>query len=355
MNKYFFATTLGVAVLVASNANALELGAPIQVPVTLSKSALQAGAMSTKPVMLMNIKLSPKQYNSLFAVAPTVMPSLQLDTGLPASAQLGMNEVPVLDQGMHGTCVTFAVTGALDALIGKGDYISQLCSLELGSELKKNSYLPSGWNGSFGSIILDQIGRFGIVSKATQTTKTCAGVAEYPTREPRNVGKPMSLEEHRGLSENLNQKLFARELLNAYHRFNASFANTQDAEEAFLQTKKALVKGNRLSFGTLLVLSPFCNAGACATHRLKKDTWALTSEIAKPDQVGGHEMIITGYDDDAIALDQEGKSHKGLFTLRNSWGSNVGDHGNFYMTYDYFKKFVMEVYEITKFKDTETL
>lgn len=47
------------------------------------------------------------------------------------AVDLAMNDVPVLDQGSYGTCVTFASTGALDALVGQGDYIDQQCSLEL--------------------------------------------------------------------------------------------------------------------------------------------------------------------------------------------------------------------------------
>ncbi len=41
-------------------------------------------------------------------------------SGYPEKVELGMNGVPVLNQGMHGTCVTFAVTAAVDAALGKG-------------------------------------------------------------------------------------------------------------------------------------------------------------------------------------------------------------------------------------------
>lgn len=57
-------------------------------------------------------------------------------------------------------------------------------------------------------------------------------------------------------------------------------------------------------------------------------------------------MIITGYDDNAIAVDADGQPHHGLLTLRNSWGEAVGDHGNFYMSYDYFKILAIEVQRI---------
>jgi len=44
-------------------------------------------------------------------------------------------------------------------------------------------------------------------------------------------------------------------------------------------------------------------------------------------EFSGHEMLITGYDDNAVAKDENGYEHRGLLTLRNSWGEDVGDHG----------------------------
>jgi C1A family cysteine protease len=90
--------------------------------------------------------------------------------------------------------------------------------------------------------------------------------------------------------------------------------------------------------------------GAVGTHNAKDDTWVLTPEIARDiylrPQFGGHEMVITGYDDNAASVDDQGREHKGLFTLRNSWGDQFGDKGNFYMSYDYFKVLSIEVQRI---------
>lgn len=61
--------------------------------------------------------------------------------------------------------------------------------------------------------------------------------------------------------------------------------------------------------------------------------------------MAGHVMIVTGYDDKAYAVDRQGHIHRGLFTLRNSWGP-IADEGNFYMTYDYFDGMVMEAIQI---------
>ena len=57
-------------------------------------------------------------------------------------------------------------------------------------------------------------------------------------------------------------------------------------------------------------------------------------------------MIITGFNDYATATDKDGRVHRGLLTLRNSWGNKVGNEGDFYMSYDYFKLLTIEVQRI---------
>jgi C1A family cysteine protease len=51
--------------------------------------------------------------------------------------------------------------------------------------------------------------------------------------------------------------------------------------------------------------------------------------VDKP--VGGHAVLITGYDDDVST-----KTGNGVFRIRNSWGAEWGDGGDFYMPYKYF-------------------
>lgn len=207
--------------------------------------------------------------------------------------------------------------------------------------------MPGGWEGSFGPYVLDQMRRFGIVTKAVQQEKSCATVKEYPLDDFTNEGQAMPLNEYAEKSIDVSSKFYYLQMMDFSQRFMKQFNDTDSAEKVLQQTKKALNRGNRLSFGTFLVISDYCPAGACASFHAKNDTWALTKELELPPySTGGHEMVIIGYDDNAVAYDNQGTVHKGLLTLRNSWGADVGDHGNFYMTYDYFKKFVGEVQEI---------
>lgn len=62
-------------------------------------------------------------------------------------------------------------------------------------------------------------------------------------------------------------------------------------------------------------------------------------DIPMPSQgeqpVGGHALMIVGYDDQRGCL---GTSSKGAFLIRNSWGTNWGDRGYGYLPYEYLMK-----------------
>ena len=116
---------------------------------------------------------------------------------VPVKVNLGMNATPVLDQGAHRECVTFAMTAALDAVLGKGDYISQLCSLELGDYLQRHGHTQySGWDGSFGTVVLNQLQDYGIVPKSYEQEYGCAGIKRYPSTNEKNIGRPMPVREY---------------------------------------------------------------------------------------------------------------------------------------------------------------
>lgn len=338
-----------IASISMSSVSATQID-PVTSSVVVTKGQTKFSTYTgTKEVFLMPVKLTKKQLAAFYKTKSLSSPTkLMQPLDLPSHVQRGMNNVPVLDQGRHGSCVTFAVTAAIDALIGKGDYISQLCSLELGTYLEKEGYYPSGWNGSLDHIVLNQIEEFGFVNKQKQLEGLCAGVKEYPINDENNEGKSINLETYKPLSETLdtsNTFFISDPLLTIMQRFESD----SETKKALMGVKKFLAsKDTRINTGLVFgVLLPvrYCSAGACGTFRKKDDTWALTDAMKNDDHLefGGHEMIITGYDDQAVAVDHEGKKHYGLLTLRNSWGDDVGDSGNYYMTYDFFKSFVLDV------------
>lgn len=296
--------------------------------------------VQTKHIKLLKVKLSPYAINVINQRTNNTInnPSFSYEASeLPSKIELGMNEVPVLDQGQHGTCVTFATTAAVDAALNKGDYISQLCQLQLGLYLEKQGYTASGWNGSYGRWVLSQMEHFGIINKEKQQSIGCGGLTEYPKSSMPGEDSAMSLEQFHELSESLDAEPIGVTYSPILDIAQTSF----DIEKTVYEVKTALNENDRVIFGVLLLDFDLGTMGAVGTHNAKYDTWVLTPEIARDlyrgAQFGGHEMVITGYDDNAVSVDDHGREHKGLFTLRNSWGEQVGDKGNFYMSYDYFK------------------
>ncbi len=263
----------------------------------------------------------------------------------PSKVDLGMNNVPVLDQGSFGTCVTFANTAAVNASMGQGDYISQVCQLQLGNYLASNGYNSSGWDGSLGRTVLNQMETFGIVNKQQQETIGCGGLTNYPSFGQAIPSSFINPEDYHQLSESINDKVSWSPILDIF-----TALDRVDTDKTLKDIKQALNERDRVTFGVLLLDFDLGMMGAVGKHNSNFDTWILTPEIARDiylhPMFGGHEMIITGYDDDAIATDEQGNQHKGLLTLRNSWGDKIGDKGNFYMSYDYFKVLVIEAQRI---------
>ena len=317
-----------------------------------SGNRLKRAMPDVRHITLLKVELSEKAMQKIDSRADDALNKNKEmsaePTEYPTKIQLGMGAVPVLDQGSHGSCVAFSVTGAVNAALKKGDYISQLCLLQLGNHIEKNGYVPSGWNGSLGGMVLNQLNEYGIVSRSQQKAIGCGGLKEYPIRGT-DPSTEMTPEEYHQISEPLDPNIVGwTHLLDIYQVF-LDKTNTNDT---IIQVKEALNEGDRVTFGVLLPDMDLGVVGAVGKYNAAFDSWILTPEIAsglKTRQIeAGHDLIITGYDDDAVAVDQQGRKYQGLFTLRNSWGKSVGDKGNFYMSYDYFKTLVSEVQRIRR-------
>ncbi len=312
--------------------------------VTLLAKSSKLLTLRPKSVTLLKLHLSDKIKKVIQKNAAHPMVTTSGSKTLPASVQLAMNAVPVLDQGIHGTCTTFALTAAMDALRGEGDYYSELCSLNLGKQLADNGYGFSGWDGQSFRALLSRIDEFGLVSKQDQHTQGCGGLTDYPVNQEDTAG-PMSLEDFHAIST--PSYIAGLDDWSTIYDIVKWFSKDIPMDQILDQTKMSLYHGNRVLIGAL-VPSFMENVGAHGTFHAKHDSWVLTGAIEELflmeyDQWGGHAMVITGYDDNAVSVDNEGHPHKGLFTLRNSWGSDVGDKGNFYMAYDYFSTLVIEL------------
>jgi len=303
---------------------------------------------SSRSIKLLKVELS-KPAETAISKRATLVTSKKMhlspSSQFPSKVDLGMNNLPVLDQGSFGTCVTFASTAAINAALGQGDYVSQLCQLQLGNYLEANGYTASGWDGSLGRYVLSQMESYGVISKKQQATTGCGGLTQYPSMGQSIPASYISPDDYHQLSESINDKVSWSPILDIF-----TALDRVDTNKTLTDIKQALNEKDRVTFGVLLLDFDLGMMGAVGSHNGNFDTWVLTPEIARDiylrPMFGGHEMVITGYDDEAVATDDQGRQHKGLFTLRNSWGDKLGDKGDFYMSYDYFKVLVIEAQRI---------
>lgn len=282
------------------------------------------------------VMLKARQSSLVQVLSNLYYPYIYSSEGLPNKVQLGMNGVPVYDQGGYGTCVTFATSAALEAKAKKGNYISQYCLLQLSSYMAKNTYKDAWWEGTYAEEALNSIEATGVIPKNKQSQ--CGKLGEYVpytddfdllTFGQKIPEDNISLEKYHKLSEVVD--------------FTHKAIDVSIPTQALFLVKTELASSHRTLLG-FVVTSAFPKS----THITSGDTWALSSEDVRTlmesvSNLGMHEIIITGYDDKAVAYDSQGNKHVGLLKVRNSWGTDSGDHGDYYMSYDYFKAFVSDL------------
>lgn len=309
-----------------------------------------------KQVSFMEIKLSEavKQqlYDNINEILSKQIPFQPNSSGLSASLDIGMNGVPVFDQGNQSTCVTFANTAAIDAMdsLTDGNSVSQLCNLQLDRTLRP-SPVPDVFMGAFGYVVLDQTSRYGYLDVAHQENKGCGGIKAYPAHSS-NIGKPMSVDEFLAAKP----KPFSRNDYSPLFSYPGTFQppTIEIAKKVLTGVKRSINKNNRLTFAVILD-GRLGDAGAVGTYNnIHNDAYVLTDQIKedikKPGHYSAHDMVIYGYDDDACATyqakDGTMKKQCGLLHLRNSFGIKAGDNGDYYMTYDYFEGLLLEVFNV---------
>ncbi len=330
-----------------------------------------------KEIHLKNITLSPDERQQLLSrldnlqkqrsysrdnmVAPFVLATAP---SLPVSVALGMNGVPVLDQGPYGTCATFATTAALDAIgafpvdakSGQKDYISQTCFLQV-SRFDNND--PGIWSGGGDAYyIANSIQHNGVILDSYERDHGCGGLYNYPLIESsaRLLGSAFPMSEYVRDSDKQFSGLIVKQL-----------QGDNRPNTLLLKVKQILANQNRVvvSFFTspVTVGNPGVY-GYCQTFNnaiitdpsqsiidRNPDSFVLTSEVMQKIRnsgvSGGHAMIATGYDDNGVILDSDGHEHRGVLMFRNSWGPDVGDHGDFYMSYEYFETLATEAIDLS--------
>jgi C1A family cysteine protease len=100
----------------------------------------------------------------------------------------------------------------------------------------------------------------------------------------------------------------------------------------FAAVKNAVAAGNPVTIG-FTVYSSFEGAWADIPSGQSGSGMMPFPSVATEQELGGHAVCIVGYNDN---MPVAGRAN-GRFIVRNSWGTNWGDNGYFYMPYDVIK------------------
>lgn len=291
--------------------------------------------MFTAPLM----KLDSQQKK---AIKESIVSYKMPESKLASRVNLTMNGVPVLNQGIHPTCVSFALIAALDALKGAGDYYSPLCLLNLGKYIEQNGYKHSGWNYAENLPIFNRIREFGLVPTHIQKTYGCGGITQYPT-DTNDNSMAMTPEDYHRYSENMRHS--------GFNDYNFFVKDHNEVNSIINFSRQALNNGHRL---VLMFASPVDeHNGIHGSYKTTQDSWVLSDELAEKlknqseiDQLYGHDVVVVGYDDEVVIKDFQGKTHLGAVIVRNSWGEGLGNHGDFFISYDFLTALGLELLEI---------
>lgn len=226
------------------------------------------------------------------------------------AVDLGMANVPVLDQGNEGTCVTFSTTAAIDTLLVDNKLISQQCSLALDLGLGTNY-----WNGAnYPSEILHPLQTYGIVlsshcpSVYPNLSERLGSAAYQVLADPQASAIVRGITYSYSATPNLSQVKLA---LKGGHRVLMAFTLNAAAQEA--------VQGFNVQ-----MLGKQHQGGLWACKQGGSPNYCVNS-------LSGHEILVVGYDD-----------KQQLLKIRNSWSANYGDNGSYYMTYSFYSKMAVD-------------
>lgn len=289
----------------------------------------------TKIVNLLDMShVTDRQYNNFYD-------PYQFEV-FEASADAGMAGVPVLDQGQYGTCVTFATTASLNARYALGDFISQQCSLQLSKTLGNDI-----WDGAYTpSEVIDPLKKYGVVSKSGcnaqyPSRNVPISVAEYQSRADKSASASVSQVGYTYYKQ--NNLSVVKQAVSSGKRVLIGFLLNPNKAQGFDLPGKRGGNWSCSASGSEPPPSPEEDALQQCKDQFPGMEWLCDIFFSKEQQAklaaasecgkwnAGHEVLIYGYDD-----------AKQQLKIRNSWGPNVGDSGNWVMSYEYFSRQVID-------------
>ncbi|MGE5708080.1 MAG: C1 family peptidase [Bacteroidota bacterium] len=209
---------------------------------------------------------------------------------LPAMVDLRSTCSPVGDQGDIGSCTAWSMArGLREFMMNKNhDTYTQLSPLYF---YYKERVIENTINEDSGATMTDGM--------TVLTDTGCAPEKDWPYITSKFTVKPSA-------QADTNAPQFKIK--------KAIPINGQTPDATLIQIKEQIAKGNAVVFG-FEVFKSFMGQGVARTGIMP---------MPKPGEqsVGGHAVMVVGYDD-----------AKKMLIMRNSWGTGWGDKGYFYMPY----------------------
>lgn len=235
--------------------------------------------------------------------SPKLLDSILPDLNLPQKYDLSSLMPPVRSQGYQGSCVAFATTYYLKSYHEKIQNRYQFLTYsDVMSPAFVYNYSKSQKDCSAGSCIEDAL--YVLKTKGTNTW------AEFPYNPDDCSKKPNST---------LLKSAFKHTISKSY-RVNSFSKNNQ--AYTFLDIVKTLIYQENPIIIAMKIDQNF-------THTLprKADDVYIYEKYDYTIAYGNHAMLIVGYNDELKA-----------FKVVNSWGTNWGDKGYCWISYDFFKE-----------------
>ncbi|GEM_PF-1904675 len=306
------------------------------------------GARQSLPADKANflVVLDPDTISTKATPAPSPSPSVEIpQSQLP----------PVLDQGYLLSCGAFALGYAVDTIVinqaagtspsGKSNQSSPayMYAVALNVESYTNTAADQGSDGgTYASDYFDYLVSNGSLSNELYT---------YPGMYSND--SPSSENTEKGIDPILNaiinntapapSSLFQIGDWGVIHPEPTSDSNQATT---FSDSKD----GTRFLTNVKAVLASGYPVGISVQEYSDYDNWYKTSSASVMDPPVGnldgdyHFMVVIGYNDTMSYTDSSGQSAQGALRIQNSWGTDFGDGGRFWMSYQAFINSINEAY-----------
>ncbi|MBX7164447.1 MAG: C1 family peptidase [Saprospiraceae bacterium] len=256
-------------------------------------------SINTNGLQLMN----PKEYNELPIIDATEVKSMLNNELSTRSTRIKLNTPPVWDQGSEGSCVSFAC-----GYVGVSYYLKMIKNVPYSTSgayrspefLYNNSKIIGDCNsGSYYINVLNYLVNYGTCSWSQMPYSASNGCSNRGTQTQKDQAKLGKIKKWSRVSNTVN--------------------NLRDY----------IYKGYPILLGMQLDKN-FIN---------QTYSYPYTYTIRGGAQIGGHAMVIVGYDD-----------LKKAFIIQNSWGKDRHDNGFLYITYSLMPYLNAETYVIDPIK-----